>query len=85
MLSNNSKLLNIVILKIFLIRFRHKTLKFTPKVVNEFPSEGVVSATLGWQIASSRDSFCDFEETQAILVCLFVTCVVLPRTHKDKS
>ncbi|RGX91063.1 hypothetical protein DXA60_14555, partial [Roseburia sp. OF03-24] len=46
---------------LFLIRFRHKTLKIyvPPGCKMSSPTKGG-SQPYGWQIASSLDSFCDF-------------------------
>ena len=59
--QTNNNLLNIVIWKYFFIRFRHKTLKiYTPQGYKmSSPAKGG-SQPCGWQIASSRDLFCDF-------------------------
>ena len=59
--QTNNKLLNIVIWKYFFIRFRHKTLKIYAHQGCKMssPAKGG-SQPCGWQIASSRDSFCDF-------------------------
>ena len=59
--QTNNNLLNIVIWKYFFFRFRHKTLKIYTRQSCKMssPAKGG-SQPCGWQIASSRDSFCDF-------------------------
>ena len=59
--QTNNNLLNIVIWKYFFFRFRHKTLKIYTRQSCKMssPAKGG-SQPCGWQIASSRDLFCDF-------------------------
>ena len=59
--QTNNNLLNIVIWKYFFIRFRHKTLKIYTRQSCKMSSPAKGGSQLsGWQIASSRDPFCDF-------------------------
>ena len=84
--QTNNNLLNIVIWKSFLIRFRHKTLKiYVPQGCKmSSPAKGG-SQLSGGQIASSRDLFCDFGRKLESL-CMPVHNTVLcchGRQHKS--
>ena len=60
--QTNNNLLNIVIWKYFFNRFRHKNtknLRTAQGCKMSSPAKGG-SQPCGWQIASSRDLFCDF-------------------------
>ena len=84
--QTNNNLLNIVIWKYFFFRFRHKTLKiYTRQSCKMSSPEKGGSQLSGWQIASSRDPFCDFGRKLESL-CMPVHNTVLcchGRQHKS--
>ena len=85
--QTNNNLLNIVIWKYFFNRFRHKNTKNlrTAQGCKMSSPEKGGSQLSGWQIASSRDPFCDFGRKLESL-CMPVHNTVLcchGRQHKS--